>query len=210
MTDDSRVEPEDPSRSSKAVAHEDLEHFPPVTPALGGDTTTELLPARGRARTILHGLGMVEQAIGTSLIVVLLVLVLAQVAQRYIPGGYPWTGEMARLALVWCTFALSGYLMAHDRHIAIQTVDLILHGRALGLVMLLVHVVVLATCLAMAYAAYRLIADDIGQRLPASELPLAWTYVVPLVGFLLTALRAGMAIGILDIPEIRGRRATRA
>jgi TRAP-type C4-dicarboxylate transport system permease small subunit len=210
MTDDSRVEPEDPSRSSTAVAHEDLEHFPPVTPALGGETTTELLPANGRARAILLALGMVEQAIGTSLIVVLLVLVLAQVAQRYIPGGYPWTGEMARLALVWCTFALSGYLMAHDRHIAIQTVDLILHGRALGVVMLLVHVVVLLTCLAMALAAYRLIADDIGQRLPASELPLAWTYVVPLVGFLLTALRAGLAIGLLDLPEIRGRRANGA
>jgi TRAP-type C4-dicarboxylate transport system permease small subunit len=131
-------------------------------------------------------------------------------AQRYLPGGYPWTGEVARLALVWCTFALSGYLMAHDRHIAIQTVDLILHGRALGLVKLLVHVVVLVTCLAMAFAAYRLIADDIGQRLPASGIPLAWIYIVPLVGFLLTALRAGMAIGILDLPEIRGRRATGA
>ena len=37
---------------------------------------------------------------------------------------------------------------------------------------------------------YDLIADDIGQRTPAAEIPLAWIYVVPLVGFLLTALRA--------------------
>ena len=53
----------------------------------------------------------------------------------------------------------------------------------LGVLKLFVHVVVGATCLAMAYAIYQLIADDIGQRTPAAEIPLAWIYVVPLVGF---------------------------
>ena len=78
-------------------------------------------------RAILHGLGLVEEAIGTLLIVVILVLVLVQVAQRYLPGGgWPWTGEVARLALVWCTFILSGYLMAHDRHMSIQLIDFVL------------------------------------------------------------------------------------
>ena len=63
--------------------------------------------------------------------------------------------------------------------------------RALAVVKLMVHVVVAATCLAMTYASYRLIADDIGQRTAAAEIPLAWIYVVPMVGFALTALRAG-------------------
>jgi TRAP-type C4-dicarboxylate transport system permease small subunit len=67
------------------------------------------------------------------------------------------------------------------------------------------HLVVGATCIAMAYASYRLVADDIGQRTPAAEIPLAWIYVVPMIGFALTALRAGLAIGLVDVPEIAGR-----
>ena len=61
----------------------------------------------------------------------------------------------------------------------------------------------------MAYAIYSLIADDIGQRTPAAEIPLAWIYVVPLVGFLLTALRAALWIVVADVPQVarpqRGR-----
>jgi TRAP-type C4-dicarboxylate transport system permease small subunit len=195
-----------PTGQGTAQVDEDLDHFPPVSPALGREKTSELLPAGPRGRTLLHAIGLVEQAIGTSLIAVILVLVLVQVAQRYLPGGWPWTGEVARFSLVWCTFMLSGYLMAHDRHIAIQAVDLLLPPRALGIIKLLVHVVVTATCIAMAYASFDLIASDIGQRTPAAEIPLAWIYVVPMVGFLLTALRAVLAVGIVDVPELLGRR----
>ena len=147
--------------------------------------------------------GLMEQTIGASLIVVILALVLTQVAQRYIHAfdGWPWTGEVPRLALVWCTFALSGYLMAQDRHITIKVIDLVLRERALGLVKLMSHLVVLATCLGMGYATYRLIVDDIGQRTPAAEIPLALVYVMPLLGYLLTALRAVMVISLVDSPE---------
>ena len=57
----------------------------------------------------------------------------------------------------------------------------------------------------MAYSIYYLIADDIGQRTPAAEIPLVWIYMVPLVGFLLTALRAALWIVVSDVPQIRGR-----
>ncbi|MET0773318.1 MAG: TRAP transporter small permease subunit [Candidatus Limnocylindrales bacterium] len=173
---------------------------------LAEEGAPELLPRREPWRSVLRTIGLLERVIGSVLIVVILVLVLVQVAQRYLPGnGWPWTGEVARLALVWCTFILSGYLMARDRHIEIQVVDLLLGPRALALVKLMTHVVVLVTCTGMAYACYTLIAGDIGQRTPAAEIPLAWIYVVPLIGFALTALRAGLAIGILDVPAIKGR-----
>jgi TRAP-type C4-dicarboxylate transport system permease small subunit len=174
---------------------------------LGSAEYHELLPERGPFRPILKAVGKIEQAVGAALIVVILVLVLIQVTQRYTPfGGWPWTGEVARLALVWCTFVLSGYLMAQDRHITIRAIDLVLHERALGVVKLLSHVVVAATCLGMGYATYRLIADDIGQRTPAAEIPVSWVYVLPLIGFFLTALRAIMVIVLVDIREMaRGR-----
>jgi TRAP-type C4-dicarboxylate transport system permease small subunit len=164
----------------------------------------ELLPERGPLRAVLRVIGFGEQAIGTSLIVVILVLVLVQVGQRYIHtfGGWPWTGEIARLSLVSCTFVLSGYLMAYDRHITIKVIDFVVTGRALELLKLGVHLLVAVTCIAMAYATWWLIADDIGQKTPAAELPLAWTYVLPLLGFLLTALRAILAVGLQDIPRL--------
>ncbi len=171
----------------------------------------ELLPSREPFRTLMRLVGLAEQVIGGALIVVILVLVLTQVAQRYIHAfdGWPWTGEIARLAMVWCTFALAGYLMAQDRHITIKVADLVLPERVLDLVKLGSHIVVLATCLGMGYATYSLIADDIGQRTPAAEIPIAWFYVMPLVGYLLTALRALMMIGLVDARQImrRGERA---
>ena len=87
----------------------------------------EVLPAREPFRSMLRWLGLVEQAAGIALLVVILVLVLMQVVQRYLPGGgCAWTGEIARFAMVWATFVIAGYLLAHDRHIAIKVVDFVL------------------------------------------------------------------------------------
>ncbi len=175
-------------------------------PGLGAETQAELLPTREPLRTIFRYIGLTEQAIGVGCMVVILTLVLLQVLQRYLPdGGWAWTGEVARLAMVWLAFILSGYLLALDRHITIQLVDYVLPPRALGALKLFVHVVVGATCLVMAYSIYDLIAGDIGQRTPASQIPIVWIYLVPLAGFLLSTLRAALWIVVADIPQIRGR-----
>ncbi len=180
-------------------------------PGLGTETQTELLPTREPLRTIFRYIGLGEQAIAIGCMIAILTLVLLQVLQRYLPdGGWAWTGEVARLAMVWLAFILSGYLLALDRHITIQLVDYVLPPRALGMLKVVVHLIVGATCLVMAYSIYSLIADDIGQRTPAAQIPLVWIYVVPLVGFLLTALRAALWIVVADIPDLRGRRGAAA
>ena len=125
------------------------------------------------------------------------VLVLAQVLQRYVPGAWPWTGEVARLALVWATFAIAGYLAAFDRHIAIHVVDYVLGGRALALVKLFAHVVVLVTCVALVYATWQLLTEDIGQVTAAAQIPLQIVNAMPIIGFSLVALRAVLGI-VLD------------
>jgi TRAP-type C4-dicarboxylate transport system permease small subunit len=182
----------------------------PDTSVLGAEANPELLPRREPFRSALHAIGLIEQAIGTLLLVAILFLVLTQVAQRYIPGqGWPWTGEVARYSMVWAAFVLSGYLVAHDRHIAIHLVDYVLRGRALALVKMLVNVVILATCLGMMYATYDLIASDIGQVTPAAELPLRWVNLPVLIGFALSATRAALGIVVADLPVlINGEEAT--
>jgi len=172
---------------------------------LGGESNPELLPERQPWGAILHGIGVVEQVIGAGLLVVILVLVLAQVAQRYVPGSWPWTGEVARLSLVWATFVMAGYLAAHDRHIAIHVADYVLGGRALAALKLFVNLAVLVTCLLLVYATYQLVAADIGQVTAAAEIPLRYVNAVPALGFALVALRALLGITLRDIPGLLAR-----
>jgi TRAP-type C4-dicarboxylate transport system permease small subunit len=176
---------------------------------LGQETTPEILPAREPFRSLLHWLGQAEQAGGVFLTVTILVLVLAQVVQRYVPGTWPWTGEVARFAMVWTAFVMSGYLMAHDSHIAIKVVDYFLPPRVLGAVTLMGHLVVAATCAAMMYATYDFMTHDRGQVTAAAEIPLAVIYSVVALGFASTAIRAIVTILVIDLPELRsGRRVT--
>jgi TRAP-type transport system small permease protein len=177
---------------------------------LGGESNPELLPNRQPWRSILHGIGVIEQVIGSVLLVTILVLVLGQVASRYVHGSWVWTGEVARLSMVWLTLVMAGYLAAHDRHIAIHVVDWVLAGRALAAVKLFASIAVLVTCLVLLYAAYLLMATDIGAVTPAAELPLLFVNAVPLVGFALVALRALLGIVLVDLPALIGRTESRS
>lgn len=179
----------------------------PPAESLGGESNPEILPTREPWRTIVHAIGVVEQVIGALLLFVILVLVVALVAQRYLPGtNFPQTGEVARLAMVWGTFVMAGYLAAHDRHIAIHVVDYVLRGPALATVKLLVNLVVLITCIGLMYATYQLVAEDIGQVTPAAEIPLRFVNSVPIIGFALTAFRALLWISLHDVPALLGRQ----
>jgi TRAP-type C4-dicarboxylate transport system permease small subunit len=167
-----------------------------------------LLPTSEPLRTIFRAIGAAEQIVGSLLLLLILILVLSQVAQRYLPGTWSWTGELARLAMVWAAFLMAGYLIAyHPHHITIQIVDYVLRGRGLAVVKLFVNVVILLTTLALIYGSITLIQTDIGQVTPAAEIPLRLVNAVPLVGLLLIFLRAVLGIVVNDVPALRGREA---
>ena len=201
-----------PDEGSAAVLHDEVtpgrEDDVALEPeGLGDQTTPELLPAREPFRRLFHALGLVEQGVGMALIFVILALVLTQVAQRYLPGGgWAWTGEIARFAMVWVTFVLAGYLMATDGHIAIKVIDFVLGDRALGAVLLMGHLLIAATSVLMVYATIEFIGNDRGQVTAAAEVPLAIIYAVPAFGFASTALRAVLAVVVQDLPQALGRR----
>ena len=141
---------------------------------------------------------------GSTLLAIILALVLIQVFQRYLPGGgWAWTGEIARYAMVWATFFMAGYLLAHDQHIAIKVVDYVLSVRALGAVKLLGHVLIAITCVVAVYATYDFVSHDRGQVTAAAQVPLAVIYTVVAFGFASTALRAVVVILVQDLPQIR-------
>ena len=192
-------------------ASESLEDRPKPSQEIDEFATTEeppLLPRSEPLRTIFRAIGAAEQIVGSLLLLLILILVLSQVAQRYVPGTWPWTGELARLAMVWATFLMAGYLIAyHPHHITIQIVDYVLRGRGLAVVKLFVNVVILLTSLALIYGSITLIQTDIGQVTPAAEIPLRLVNAVPLVGLLLILLRAVLGIVVNDVPALRGREA---
>jgi TRAP-type C4-dicarboxylate transport system permease small subunit len=171
---------------------------------LGEEATPDALPAMEPFRTLLRWLGLAEQAAGVVLLGVILALVLVQVFQRYLPGGgWAWTGEIARYSMVWATFFMAGYLLAHDQHIAIKVVDYFLSVRALGTVKLLGHVLIAVTCLVAVYATFDFMSNDRGQVTAAAQVPLSVIFAVVAFGFASTALRAIVVILVQDLPEIR-------
>ena len=196
--------PPDEASGAADLAPEDR---PPLeSEGLGGESNPEVLPRSEPLRSIMHAIGVIEQVVGAFLLFVILVLVVALVAQRYLPGAnFPWTGEVARLSMVWGTFIIAGDLAAHDRHIAIHVVDYVLGERALAVVKLFVNLVVLVTCVVLMYATYQLVESDIGQVTAAAEIPLRFVNAVPIIGFALTALRAVLGIVVNDIPALAVR-----
>lgn len=171
-----------------------------------GHVEPPLLPRREPFHTIFRAIGIVEQIVGSILLIMILILVLVQVVSRYVPGTWPWTGELARYSMVWSAFLLAGYLVAYaPHHIAIHIIDFVASGRWLALDKLFVNVVVLATSLVLIYGTYVLIADDIGQVTPAGGMPLRLVNMVPLVGLALVAIRAVLGIVIRDVPALMGR-----
>lgn len=171
---------------------------------LGGESTREALPAREPFRSVLRWLGLVEQAAGVVLLGVILALVLIQVGQRYLPGGgWAWTGEVARFAMVWVAFVLAGYLHGHDQHVAIKVVDYVLPVRVLGVVKLLGDVIVAVVSAVGVYATADFMTRDRGQVTAAAEIPLTVIYSVVALGLASTALRAVIAIVVHDLREIR-------
>jgi len=195
-----------PDEASGAVDLAPEDRPPLESEGLGGESNPEVLPRSEPLRSIMHAIGVIEQVVGAFLLFVILVLVVALVAQRYLPGAnFPWTGEVARLSMVWGTFIIAGYLAAHDRHIAIHVVDYVLGERALAAVKLFVNLVVLVTCVVLMYATYQLVESDIGQVTAAAEIPLRFVNAVPIIGFALTALRAVLGIVVNDIPALAVR-----
>lgn len=146
-------------------------------------------------RRLAAGVSVAERFTGAVILALLLVLVLVQTGVRFLPvGGWVWTGELARFCLVWLTFALSGYLMGRDGHITLELVDYVASGRTLWTVRAFANVIVAVICAGFAVESLAMITEDTGQASPAMELPLPLVYVIPLAGFVLTAMRAALAV----------------
>lgn len=170
----------------------------------GDDPRPSPSPALQR---LVGGISAAERLVGAVILTILLVLVLVQTGVRFLPvGGWVWTGELARFCLVWLTFSLSGYLMGRDGHITLELVDHVASGRTLWTVRAFANVIVAVICAGFAVESLAMVTEDTGQASPAMQLPLRLVYVIPLAGFVLTAVRAALAVVWRPEPPAPGER----
>ncbi|GAA3756547.1 TRAP transporter small permease [Salinactinospora qingdaonensis] len=147
-------------------------------------------PPRPRP-AVVRWLETAELTAGAALLTVIFALMLTQALQRHLPvAGWVWTGELARLGLVWLTFSLAGYLLGRDAHITLKLIDFAPQAWIRRTVWIVANLVVAAVCLAFTAEAVELVFGGSPQSTPALGIPMTWVYVIPMVGLALAVLRA--------------------
>jgi TRAP-type transport system small permease protein len=136
----------------------------------------------------------IEIGLAATATVVMFLCVLLQAGQRYLPfDGFTWTGELARFCLVWLTFVAAGVLVTMDSHISLEVIDLVKNPLVVRFVRVFACLVVALVGAGFAVEAWDLMMSTGRLRSPSLRLPMSWFYALPLLGFVSTAIRAGVA-----------------
>lgn len=159
-----------------------------------------------RRSVLLRRLEIAELTTGALMVAVIFTVMFVQATQRHLPvTGWVWTGELARFGLVWLAFSLAGYLVGRDEHITLKLVDFVARGIVLRAVWILANLVVAAVAIAFAVDAAELVFGGSPQSTPAMGIPLSWTYVIPMIGLILAALRALTNTFLPEPPSMENR-----
>lgn len=135
----------------------------------------------------------VERAISVLLLCALFGVMSAQVIARYVLGRpIAWSEELARFALIWLTFVAAAFVMAGGRHIAVDVVSRPMGRRGRVALECVSSTVVLAVCAALVPAGIAFVRQTGSILSPALEMPMAWWYFAPVLGFALLGLHAGI------------------
>ncbi|WP_369138076.1 TRAP transporter small permease [Modestobacter versicolor] len=142
----------------------------------------------------------IEIGLAAAATIVMFLLVLVQAGQRYLPiDGFTWTGELARFCLVWLAFVVTGVLVTTDGHIALEVVDLVKNQWVVRAVRVFACLVVAAVGAGFAVEAFELMQSQARLTSPSLRLPMPWLYVLPLIGFVSTAVRGLVAAAVIAV-----------
>lgn len=114
-----------------------------------------------------------------------------QVVARYVCGNpFPWSEEVARLALIWMTFSSAAYVMAEGRHIAVDLISSRVGQHGKVLIECFGYAVVAGSCslLLVGGAKFVWYVGKVGS--PALGVPKSLWYGAGMVGLLLMAVHS--------------------
>ena len=148
-------------------------------------------------------LSAIEITIGVVLFALIVVGVMYQVLGRYFPSvGWVGAGELALLSMVAMTFITTGYLVGRNGHIVLEVFDELLAGTKLFVALRVISAVIMvATCLALAFEAFVKIESEWGRLSAAMHVPLGVLYLFALVGFVSAAVHSAIKIPFAHRPE---------
>lgn len=154
-------------------------------------TSQEQPPNTGILRRAARIITVVELTIGAIAVLMILVLVFYQALQRYLPfESLAWTGELARFALLWATFAAMGILVTGNGHIALELADSIRNPMIVRIIQVFALLVVAAAGIGLSIEAWALISTQGIVKSPVLRLPMSWVYIPVFIGTVSTAIRA--------------------
>ncbi|MBE2999743.1 TRAP transporter small permease [Nocardiopsis sp. HNM0947] len=156
---------------------------PPPNPASPAATPPRPAPVRWLERA--------ELATGALLLLMILALMLVQAFQRHLPvADWVWTGELARLGLVWLAFSLVGYLAGRDEHVTLKLFDMFAGPRLMRVVWVGSNLVVAAIGAALTVEGAAMVFGSSPQATPALGIPVTWVHAIPMLGMALAVARS--------------------
>lgn len=136
-------------------------------------------------------LSKIEEAIGALLLLTIFVLLLIQVAQRYLPvATQPWIGEISRYSLMALTFIVVGSLIGQGRQVSIEAILNAGNTRFKRTVVVISSIITAMICAALARDSWALIISDTDQTLQITGIPVWWLYVIPFAGFVSATIQS--------------------
>lgn len=146
------------------------------------------------SRRVVDTLTRLELGFAGVMLLVILVLVFTQAAQRYTPfEGIAWTGEISRFGLAWMTFSVAGVLITLRGHIALEVVDTLPAPRLIRTVQVASMLIVAVIAIGLTREAWGLVQTQGALRSPVLGMSMALVYLPVLAGMLSTVLRSLVA-----------------
>ena len=136
-----------------------------------------------------------EEWFGVLLIVGFFVLLLIQVAMRYLMGStYPWIVEVARLLFIWTTLIGAGFAVGRKSHITVTAISDALLKRRSHIATALGLLISLALGVLLAVASWELMETLGGVAASASGLSRGLFFLPGVIGFGLVALHSALLL----------------
>ncbi len=148
-------------------------------------------PASRWGRRVGAPLAALERVASVGLLVTIFLAVCLQIVYRYVlRTPLQWTDELARYSLVWLTFIAAAFVMARNRHIAVDVLTKVLPPGILRVFTAGALAVAGLTCGWAALISWGTVERWASRTSTALQIPMSLVMAAPLVGFGLMALHA--------------------
>ncbi|CAG36240.1 TRAP transporter small permease [Desulfotalea psychrophila] len=134
----------------------------------------------------------IEMLISSGALVVMTVITVVQVFNRYVlQNSLDWSEELARYLFIWAVYVGCSYAVYKDRHLEVTILRTICNGKFARSLTLLSLTLNLLFCIFVTVVGIKfvLFLASTGQKTPALEISAYWVYLSMPFGFGMMGLR---------------------